>query len=470
MNQTNSRENLSRIDKLFMDRNATSDEESYRRREMRGLDIVAGDDVKGSYGLQLALLTAVNLGVKCFAGQVTVHATAEVLLSSCVVPFVQAATLSDAVVALGGKPTRAVGLTRKSHYLVLGDAAVSDNAVRITYDGWQVAVGPAGDLPRMNERPYCPLASIAAAAIGVSELFSEFASINIAACRQVVNLSLWRPDLSTGHPDSLGQPIHELPISVGVFGLGHLGQAYLWGLAALPFSSARDSTVLLCDDDKVEAANLETGALLNRDAVTHLKTRVAAQWLEARGFSTRLLECRVDHQFRRTDREPLIALSGFDDNKARQWLANAGFRTIFDCGLGGEASNFDTIAFRAWPNPRPPADLWPLETEVERATREVRNHQRATGNSAYQTMDADECGRILMADASVAVPFVGAVASCVVLAELLKCANGGPTLSELKLRLCSLGTVHPIGHMVSGRTNAMRGVEMQLARSDAGKV
>ena len=140
-------------------------------------------------------------------------------------------------------------------------------------------------------------------------------------------------------------------------------------------------------------------------------------------------------------------MSGLNDNQARQWRAEADFKVVLDSGPGGEAANFDTIAFRALPNPRPAADLWPLETN-ERTAREARTHQLA-GNAAYHALGMDECGRLLVAGTSVAVPFVGALSACVVLAEMLKCTNRGPIFSELKLRLCSLGKSRPLGRLCS---------------------
>lgn len=466
MNQQVSRETLSRIDKLFMDRHGASPADSLLRREQHGLELVVGDDLKSSRGLQLALLTAINLGVKCFGGQVQVYASTDVWLSPCLVTVVQGATLSDAVSTLGGKAGLTSGQASERRHLLLGSAPESVASLRVTYDGWCVAVGPVDELPRMSEQDVCPLASIAAAAIGVSEIFAEFAGLRITAARQVVSLSLWRPDLSVTDPLALGSPINELPEAVGAFGLGHLGQAYMWAIASLPYADSRKVKILLCDDDEVEPANIETGALLTRAKLGQLKTRVTAQWLEARGFSTRLIERRVDGSFRRTDREPLIALSGFDDNQARQWLAEAGFGLLFDSGLGGEVANFDTIAFRAWPNLRPASELWPLESTQERSDRALRKQRHALSNDAYRGLETDECGRIQIAGASVAVPFVGAVAACVVIAEMLKRVNEGPAFDELKVRLCTLGSTRPSARLVSETAAVLRGLALQAARRD----
>lgn len=464
MNQKISTDTLSRIDKFFMDQHATSLDESRHRRAQRGLNVMVGADVKMSYCLQLALLTAINLGAKCFAGEVTAHASEDVWSAPCLVPLVCASTLGDAIIQLRGKALTCRGLPSSGRYIVLGDVIPGDGAVILTFDAWNIAVGPATAVTRMAERPYCPLAGIAAAALAVGEVFAEFAGISVTATRRPVHLSLWRPDLSIEHTESVGKPLVDLPLNIGAFGLGHLGQAYLWALAALPYSERGDAKILLCDDDIVEAANIETGALLTPASVTHLKTRVVADWLEARGFSTRLLERRVDKNFKRTNEEPTIALSGFDDNQPRQWLSESGFAAIFDSGLGGEAHNFDTIAFRGWPNPRAASEVWPLESSEIAASREARKRQHGTTNAAYGVLGADECGRLQLAGKSVAVPYVGAVAACVVLAEMLKAVNGGPTYSDLKLRLCSLDSSRPEGRLASTAASPFRGLPTQAAQ------
>ena len=461
MNQFILSDTLSRIDKLFLDQYEVGMEESRNRRAQNGFHMLVGDDVKTSYGLQLALLTAVNLGVKCFATEAIIQASSEVWLAPCLVPLVKSVTLGEAVAELGGRPVVWTGALPISRFLILGDAQDGENAIRITYDGWRIKVGPTNQVERMAERPYCPLASIAAAAIAVGEVFAEFAKISITASRRIVALSLWRPDLSLDHPDGIGEHISELPLSLGTFGLGHLGQAYLWCLAALPYSARHEVRILLCDDDVVENVNIETGALLKAGDGTHLKTRVAAEWLEARGFATRLLERRIDENFRRTSTEPVIALSGFDDNLPRHWLSQAGFEAMFDSGLGGEAHNFDTISFHGWPNPRSQSEIWPQESDRELAARETRKKHLIAKNSAYRKFDADECGRVLIAGKSVAVPFVGAVASCIVMSEMLKSVNGGPVFSDLKLRLCSSGVIKFDGRLESEGASPIRGLATQ---------
>lgn len=428
-------------------------DDARKRRMGRGVRIVIGDDVASTPYLQLVLLTAVNLGVKCF-GRATVHAKADIWLAPALTRVTLAKTLAEAIITLGGAPEPVTGC--EEPHLILGSAPATATSLRVTFDGWAAAVGPAVELQRMAERPYCAPACIAAAALGVGELFAAFAGINLLAGRQVVRISL----CDAADASAVGEPVPEVPAAIGVFGLGHLGQAYLWGLAALPYSTAKDIGFWLCDDDAVEEPNIETGALLQGIDVDRLKTRVASKWLEDRSFKTRLLERRVDASFRRTEAEPVIALSGFDDNQPRRWLAEGGFERIFDSGLGGEAHNFDTVAFRTWPNPRSAEALWPLETDEERAAREARRRRLIAANQAYLDLADDECGRLSLAGKAVAVPFVGALAASVVIAEMLKCVNGLKSYSELKVRACLLGAVAPLGGTVDVAA-PIRGLRMQ---------
>jgi hypothetical protein len=167
------RTSLSRIDKLLLDRSATMPDDARTRRMARGVRIVIGDDVASTPYLQLVLLTAVNLGVKCF-GRATVHAKADLWSAPASTRVTMATTLAEAITALGGAPERATGC--EEPHLILGNAPTTATSLRVTFDGWAAAVGPAAELQRMAERPYCAPACIAAAALGVGELFAAFAA------------------------------------------------------------------------------------------------------------------------------------------------------------------------------------------------------------------------------------------------------------------------------------------------------
>ncbi|WP_374592595.1 hypothetical protein [Aquabacterium sp.] len=427
---------LSRIDKLLLDRDAMAPQKS---RALRGASVPAvavGDDCATSEALQVALLTAVNLAHKSFSAAVPVRASDGVWDAACVTALSAKSTVGEALQEIGA--VRAASDQGQGLRLLIGDVQGEARALRITFDGWRVGVGPAASMERMKERPYCMLAPLAAAAVAVGEAFSAWANISVEATRKKIAFSLWRPDLDVDLEEALGEPMTEFPRKVELFGLGHLGQAYVWAIAALPFEERSALQPYLCDDDAVELPNVETGALLRKENLPGRKTRVVAAWLGQRGFDSRLVERFIDDGYRRCSSEPTVALSGFDNNEARQWLASAGFIEVFDSGLGGEACNFDSIAVRMWPHPLSADLLWQLENRAGLEARAARQKQRTSRNPAYGDIAADECGKLLVADKAVAVPFVGAVAASFVVAEVLRRTNGGPAFSDCRIRACSL--------------------------------
>ena len=64
--------NLSRISKLFADRDSLPTEEGLRKRQRFGVTLVVGADVAASYMLQLSVLTAAKIATRCFPGAVRV--------------------------------------------------------------------------------------------------------------------------------------------------------------------------------------------------------------------------------------------------------------------------------------------------------------------------------------------------------------------------------------------------------------
>lgn len=454
---------LSRIDKLLLDRDAVAPQQSRALRGASVPTVSVGDDCAASEALQVALLTAVNLAHKSFSAAVPVQASESVWGAVCLTALSAKSTLGEALQEIGA--VRADPDQGHTLRLLVGDALAGPRSLRVTFDGWRVGVGPAASMLRMKERPYCMLAPVAAAALAVGESFSAWANISVEATRKNIAFSLWRPDIDVRLEEGLGQPVAEFPKKLELFGLGHLGQAYVWAMVALPFEDRGELLPYLCDDDVVELPNLETGSLLRTENLSGRKTRVIADWLRQRGFDSRLVERFIDGSYHRCLSEPTIALSGFDNNEARQWLTRAGFSSIFDSGLGGEATNFDSIAVRTWPNPQTAEVLWPQEDRVAREKRMDRQKQKASSNPAYGDIAADECGMLLVADKAVAVPFVGAVAATFVLAEVLRATNGGPVFSDCRLRVCSITGAPLAARLTGAEALPCRGLETVKLRS-----
>ena len=462
---------LSRISKLFVDRDQAEPDAALARRQNFRIALMCGSDVAGSRTLQLSVLTAARIATRCFPGAVRAAVSPNVANAPLLIWPARGLTFGAAVADVLGAaaltdPDDDVG---SGACLLFGDLPARSNALRVTFDGWVAKVGPARTTDRLREREFCSLAGVLAAALALSELFLSFAGLSIEATRRTIGLSLWRPDLAIDHPDSLGPRLEYLPAALWVLGLGHLGNAYLWSLSTLPYKDPNAAEFFLFDYDRVIPENTETGILFSLADRRRLKTRATSDWLEGGGFRTRLVERRFDATFRvdRDDanKEPLLALCGFDSNPARRHIASAQFRRVIDSGLGGTSSNFDTIGFHTWPNPRPVDELWPDLDREQEVQRVAHQEKVARENAGYQKLGKDECGRYELAGKSVAVPFVGVTAASLVVAEALRLLHGGAAYNDIKL---SLGMPKTLSARLAGEYTAAdaNGITFVTARND----
>ena len=436
--------NLSRISKLFADGDSLPTLEGLRKRQQFGVTLVCGADVAGSYMLQLCVLTAAKIAIRCFPDAVRVVLPAQDDGAATLLwPELRdrpsfGALLRQIVGAQNVVADR--GDLPDSNALLFGHTREISGALRVTFDGWVAMTGPASRVARLPERPYCSLAAVLSAALGVSELFLSFAEISLEARRRTVALSLWRPELDPADPDAIGPAVGWLPADLWVLGLGHLGNAYLWALGTLPYANPGQARFFLHDFDSVEEENIETGLLFTRADLSRTKARICAEWLEQRGFQTRLLERRFDNHFRCQHDGPRLALCGFDSNPPRRDMDAADFARVIESGLGGTSNNFDTVSLHVLPNPRCVQELWPDLSEEEERRCEAHQDSVARENEAYARSGLDDCGRFEFAGKSIAVPFVGAVAGCFVVAEALRLFHVGPAYTDIKLRLGTFET------------------------------
>lgn len=407
---------FSRIDKLFLEAAGLSPEDSRAQRADCRINVVCGPEVRTSPTLLAAALTFIELATRCFPGAVAVDPANDTMT-----------TLIGAGSDVGALRL-APHLSDTARYVVaLGSTQTSQDALQVTFDGWTAQAAP-GAGARLPETDSCPLAGILAAALAMSEIFLNFAGMELAATRRRVLLSLWEPWART---PAAGPELRYLPSRAWLVGLGHLGQAYAWAFSHLQFPAESSLDLWLVDDERVVKANVETGVLNTADDVGEFKTRVVSRWLERRGIKTRLLERRINPSFKVVGTEPRLLIGGLDDNTARGWLTTAG-ATLIDCGIGNRADNFDTIGLRTWPNDRSPADLWPPARPEDNFAERLANN-----NPAYQKLSDDACGRFRLAECSVGVPYVGAIAACFALANVLRDLHQGDHVMELKLRLAT---------------------------------
>lgn len=428
---------LSRISKLFVDRDEVTVEEALVRRQSQPVTLICGSDVAMSSTLQLAVLTAAHLAARCFRGAVRVVADDRLAAAPLRLWPSLSLTFGRALADIVGVSGVTTDLGAGAGAVLFGNAVGGPRTLRVTFDGWIAAVGPAETVDRLAEREFCTLSGVLAGALAISELFNSAAAVSIQASRRPIALSLWRPDVDARDAAAQGIPIQFLPKELWALGLGHLGNAYLWALAALPFRDRSEVEIFLNDFDRVESENTETGVLFTAADQGRYKTRVCCAWLEERGFTTRLVERRFDHQFRRGPGEPGLALCGFDSNHARRALATAEFIRVVDSGLGGTPDNFDAISLHTLPSSRPALELWPDPSPEERDADIKRRTRVAQDSAAYSDLGGNECGRFDLAGKAVAVPFVGMTAASFVLAEVLRLFHDGPAYSDFKLRLAT---------------------------------
>jgi hypothetical protein len=426
------RDTFSRISKVWIDRGTSFGNADQRRRLLR-VHLMPGDEIVGSRTLQAAFITAAAVASRCFPNAV-LAADGETLARTPS-PFRRELSLHDEVSALGVPVTRDLNQSERQR-LLFGTVPAEEGDLQVTFDGWIAAVGPSNASFRLPERERAPIAGVLAGAQAVAELFFRMAGIHPEAATRIVARSLWRPDLDSCAPSAVGPRLEQLPSEYWISGLGHLGQAFCWVIGLLPFSSRPEVKIVLNDFDIVVEANVETGLLTRASDVGRLKTRVVASWLEERRFATRLVERAFDEHMRKHRDEPRLALFGFDGTGPRWAIEAAGFGHVIDCGVGGTADNFDTIATFTFPHPSlSAASVWKEDRSGDRFGRARR---LAQGNAFYREHARQHrCGELELAGTSVAVPFVGAAAASFALAEAARATNGGVRIGSGMIRLAS---------------------------------
>jgi hypothetical protein len=382
---------------------------------------------------QAALLTGVSLARRVFLGGVTVAGNLDVPL---VVPLPLGANLHDAVVSLGGTP--AAMLPEKTPIVNIGGVPrprAADFHVRTVFSGWRGGILPVHSETALPPGTAMPLAPMLSAALAVNEAFIFVSDRIGVAGRRAVGLSLWAPSpevdwLGAGAGES---ELHYLPSKLWLIGLGHLGQAYLWGLGLLPYPRiSAGLELVLQDTDDVTPSSESTSVLADGTTIGQKKTRVMAAWAERRGFSTSICERLFDASVVRLSSEPAIALCGIDNALVRQALDQVGFGFVVEAGLGRGHRDFRSIRLHTLPGPRPAAELWKGGGTAE------STHERAAYQRILQNGELDLCGVTLLAGKAVGAPFVGSVAACLVLSEVLRLLHGGPLHQVLELDLRSV--------------------------------
>ena len=380
---------------------------------------------------QATLLTVVALSRRVFLGGVTVVVPLDAPL---LIPMPFGRTLATAVQTLGGNLGGESGTTPT---IVIGGGAGKRRdgfCVRTAACGWRGGILPIHSELQCGNGSAMPLSGMLAAALAVNEAFLYVNGGMSAAGRRSLGLSLWRPspEIDWLKADESEPTLTYLPARLWLIGLGHLGQAYLWGLGLLPYRTPADVVLVLQDIDMITESTESTSILTDAVMIGQKKTRAMAAWAERRGFSTSLQERIFAADFRRQADEPAVALCGLDNVAGRRALDQVGFDLMVEAGLGRGHRDFRTLRLHTLPGRRAAADIWKKTGEGEK----VENRPAYSKLMAEGVLD--RCGMTLLAGKAVGAPFVGSVAATLALGEVLRMLHGGPVHQLIDLDLLSL--------------------------------
>lgn len=319
-------------------------------------------------------------------------------------------------------------------------------AIRPVFRGWRAGVVPCHRHFELRGGNPTPLAAIAAAALAVNEAFLFACNLRKDAGRRIVGLSLWQPDKvqEWAEPESDGPVIRHLPSELWILGLGHLGQAYLWTLASLPYADRKQCTWWLQDTDTVTTSTFSTSVLCQPDMTGMLKTRVVSEWLHTKGFDTRLVERLLHAGDHRHASEPHVLLCGVDNNAARRALQNAGFGLVYEAGLGSGAADFKRLRLHTVDGLDNSLSLWPDHRTPH------PDHLQMPSYKELASHGLDQCGMALLAGKAVGAPFVGMFAASMLVADLLRSLHGGSKFQVHDIEMNNIMARHCVASTTDG--------------------
>ncbi|MBR1256417.1 hypothetical protein JQ634_22260 [Bradyrhizobium sp. AUGA SZCCT0240] len=436
-----SADTMHRLAKRAMDNgSARSREEAEAMLRGYSIAIEVDDVVAADRHHQAALLAAVALGRRVFLGGVVVAGKLDTPLTA---PLPLGRTLAEAVLALGGRigePLSGIPVIR-----IAGAAGPSPAGfcIRPVFAGWRSGIVPAAADGIEKAGPPMALAPMLAAALAVNEAFLYLSGEMPSAGKRSIGLSLWDlTDKNWLDAPAADPELRYLPTQLWLIGLGHLGQAYLFGLGLLPYNNPADLHLLLQDDDSITPSTESTSILSDFTQVGTRKTRAMAKWAESRGFITTVTERLFDAHTKRQPHEPAIALCGLDNAAGRRQLDLAGFDFVAEAGLGRGYADFRSMLIHTLPGTVPASKLWEAN-DTARGPAETAAYRKLLEDGSL-----DRCGVTLLAGKAVGAPFVGAVAATIVIAEVLRLLHGAPVN-----RLIDLNLVNPDHRKVAAQTN-----------------
>ena len=298
--------------------------------------------------------------------------------------------------------------------LAIGNAKASQSAfeVRIVSENGRYGCLPAQQGGYLAD-DYVPGVLIGTA-LAVGEVFRTFMMQKTELAPRSREVALWTDTERAQVPASF----RGLVKSAWLAGFGHLGNAYAWAMA---FTPRLRPALFVQDSGIVDFANASTQLFIAPADIGRRKTEVARNELEAFGFHIVTDDRALDASYPMHKKSETM-LVGFDNVPSRRALAHTRVPLIIDAGLGNLASTFSTFAIHTFTEPALALELFPDYGYVS-------NAQQLIETGAYRELAPTEearCGMIAVADATVAVPFVGMVVAGLVITQLIRKALDMP--------------------------------------------
>jgi hypothetical protein len=429
----------SRITKALTDAaRAGSFCEAEARLDAIHVAVVVGLDQMATVAGQAAALTAVATAQKCF-GRVTLVTSDDAPL---IAKLPVGTTLQRAARQLGAHVS-SMPNKKTSHTIIIGSAASGKGwSVHCWWDRWHSGVRARAELPGDSR---LALAGVFSAALAVRQIFACVLAGKTLRARDAT-VSLWAPWGPAGR-DDIGPERFDVPDQFWFLGLGHLGQGFVWNLCLLGGIGGR---AVVQDDQEIGEENEATSLLVLGTDIGEMKTRIAAQWLKASGWKANIVERRHHGDINLLPSDPPFLLCGLDRVEPRLAMAKHGFDYMIDAGLGHGPHDFEGIQIRVIAKDDDIADLW------------VKNLKDAGGelpegplNPAYIDLEKTigQCGVVSFVEASTSVPFVGAAAGALVIAQAIRLASLKSTARFMQMELGSPEMVSMAGFAKSPEVN-----------------
>lgn len=423
MNRELTEDNASRLARALMERHSITYEEAMYRLASLRLQLVCDESIATSTAMQAALVTAVNVGMRAFHGGVFVRIPANV---HSLIPWPGQPSLSDICLSFGAHLNQEPRPEGLQTIFFCQPIRPGPDDLFVSATGWRGGVSLAADPITISSPIDFALGGSFAGALAVAKGFLRVSGIDTRHHAESTGASFWSPMGSWTDDGSDGPELLYLPQKLWFLGLGHLGQAYIWTLGLLHYRAPHETMFMLQDFDRVVQSNLGSGAVCSQESIRKWKTRVCANWLEARGFQTQIVERPFDAHTYPNDKDPRIALCGFDSATSRRVLENPGFDLVVESGIGGELTNFDHVLFHTFPDAtKTPAQIW------------AENPEKIIKPAVMNGFNPDrQCGIVAqtLAGKAISSAFIGGIAGAFVVAELLRGLHGGSRIEFLRFQ------------------------------------